>query len=145
MIKSIDHINIVVENLKEVTNFFTEVLGFSATEPFPLQGDWIDNVVKLEGVEAEFVILELTGESTKIELLKYHQPASNEKNPRLANGLGFRHIAFNVSEIEDLYSKLSQKEVEIFSEIFIYNNKKKLFYIYGPENIILEFAEYGEF
>ncbi|MCC6933195.1 MAG: hypothetical protein IT292_08075 [Deltaproteobacteria bacterium] len=51
MLKIIDHINIVVSDLAKAQSFF-ELLGFSVEDGAELQGVWITQIVRLQGVHA---------------------------------------------------------------------------------------------
>lgn len=144
MLHSIDHVNLVVTDLNRAIEFFT-LLGFEVLHQGDLEGEWISRIVGLEAVQAHYVSLGLPQSQTKLELIHYHRPAVR-KDPdiRQANGQGFRHIAFRVSDLDAVYAKLEAAGVEFLSEIQIYEVKqKKLVYFYGPEGILLELAEYG--
>ena len=143
MLKKIDHINIVVKDLPTCKNFFLE-LGFQLIHEGKLSGDWVDSVTGLEKVNAQYCALGLENSETAIELICYDSPktlATQKKN--LPNQLGFRHVAFAVSDIESIVKELKQKGFTFFSDIQHYEpSNKKLCYFYGPEGIILELAEY---
>ena len=143
MIKKIDHINIVVTNLEESTKFFVELLDFKVeTEGF-LQGEWIDKVVGLDNVKAKYNKLVIPNTETRIELIQYHNPVG-EKDPNTgkSNQIGIRHIAFEVEDIEKVYTNLQNAGIKILSELQLYNQSKKLCYFVGPDDVILELAEY---
>lgn len=144
MIKRIDHINIVVSNLEEARDFFLH-FGFSATEPAELKGEWISSVVRLTDVSARYVVLSHSSSSITIELLHYsHPPSGRDAGLSKANQIGFRHLAFEVEDIEAAVGQLRDKGVKFLSDIQIYEKAgKKLVYFYGPDGILLEFAEYG--
>lgn len=145
MIKKIDHINIVVTNLEEATQFFTDLLGFQVSKKGHLSGKWIDKVVGLDDVDAKYVQLILPGAETNMELIQYYNPKSeSDKNISKSNQIGFRHMALEVKEIEKIYAKLQLASVKILSELQVYNETKKLCYFLGPDNVILELAEYDE-
>jgi len=146
MIKKIDHINIVVSNLEKSTAFFVDLLGFKINNKGHLAGEWIDRVVGLNSVDADYVQLILPEAQTRLELIKYHHPESDRsKNIAKSNQIGFRHMALEVTDIEQVYHNLQQAGVKILSELQTYNGSKKLCYFLGPDNIILELAEYGSF
>src|SRR3954462_13249942 len=58
MLEQIDHVNIVVDNLEAMTRFYRERLGFKVTKQVTISGAWIDQVVGLNGVEADVVYLD---------------------------------------------------------------------------------------
>ncbi len=143
MIKGLDHINIVVNDLEAAQRFF-EMFGFAAVDASELSGPWISAVVRLEGVVARYVRLALPETDLKVELIAYdHPPSEKAGAPGMANAIGFRHLAFTVENIEDEMARLRSRGVEFLSEVFVYEKLgKKLVYFYGPEGILLELAEY---
>jgi len=144
MVECIDHINIVVRDLNKSSEFF-QALGFTVQHEGDLQGEWISMIVGLKEVQARFVSLELLESQTRLELIKYYSPESPEDAEiRLANKMGFRHMALRVSDIEKTVSALRELEVEFLSPIQSYEpTKKRLVYFYGPDGILLELSEYG--
>jgi len=60
-----------------------------------------------------------------------------------ANQIGFRHIAFQVENIEEIVENLKGKGVEFVSSIQSYpKTGKRLVYFLGPDGILLELAQY---
>ncbi len=51
-------------------------------------------------------------------------------------------MAIEVGNIEKVVSDLKKKGTIFFSDIQVYNVTKKLCYFLGPEDIIIELAEY---
>jgi len=145
MIRKIDHINISVTDIEETKRFFTELLGFETEKEGYLEGPWMDATVGLKDVKARYAKLTIPGTETSIELIRYYNP-KGDKDPEMhqANRIGFRHIAFEVKDIDRVYRKLQNAGVRLFSDIQTYNVKKRLCYFYGPDDIILELAEYEE-
>jgi hypothetical protein len=110
-----------------------------------LSGDWLDKTVGLEDVRARFISMKIPGAETVIELLAYDNPIGSA-DPKIgsANQIGFRHIAFRVDDIAKWYEKLQVLKIDCYSEVQEVRNYlgKKILYFKGPENIILELAEY---
>lgn len=144
LLQNIDHINIVVKNLAEVKRFFV-TLGFQVQDQSRLHGEWISKTVGLNDVDAEYVKLTLPGDSTSLELIQFKNPPANEvSNPGKANTHGFRHMAFQVTDIEAAVDHLKAQGIEPLSPIQEYSPaNKKLIYFKGPEDILLELAQYG--
>ena len=148
MLKKIDHINIVVKDLEKAKEFFID-LGFvcDSNKPELLQGDWVEKLTSLKNVKAFYYALtHYPISQISLELLHYESPEDND-DPLIGkpNHVGFRHMAFEVDDIEKFVSKLKTKNVKFFSEIQEYKpTKKKLCYFYGPEGIVLEMAEYSQ-
>ena len=145
MIQQIDHINIVVSDLIGATRFFLD-LGFEKITASRLSGRQMTTVTGLADIEAEYVALSLPGADTHLELIQYFSPPGG-KDPELnkANRLGFRHLAFSVDDIEAVVQMLKAKGVEFVSDIQTWKKTgKKLVYFYGPDNILLELAQYPQ-
>jgi catechol 2,3-dioxygenase-like lactoylglutathione lyase family enzyme len=144
VIKKIDHINISVTDLEKSKKFFVEIIGFKVKHEGVLQGEWIDKVVGLKNINAKYVQLSIAGAETNLELIQYFNPIG-EKDEKInqANQIGFRHLAFEVKEIEKIHQNIKNFGVRI-SEIQVYNVTKKLCYFEGPDEIILELCEYEE-
>ena len=143
--KKIDHINIVVKDLEKAKKFFLE-LGFVLRREAKLKGKWIDKVTGLKNVEAENAVIGLEGCETNIELLKFNNPEClTTWDNDVVNKTGFRHMAFEVENIEKVMNHLKESGVEFFSEVQVYKEtNKKVCYLKGPEEIVLELAEYGK-
>jgi len=141
-LKKIDHINVVVRDLEAAKDFFLE-LGFIVLKEGRLEGEWIDKIVNLANVSADYIALALPNTQTNIELIKYYSP-EGERDSKLClpNQIGLRHIAIEVKGIEKVVSDLKKREIQFFSDMESYNNAKKLCYFLGPEGIIVELAEY---
>ena len=141
-LKKIDHINVVVRDLEAAKDFFLE-LGFIVLKEGRLEGEWIDKIVNLANVSADYIALALPNTQTNIELIKYYSP-EGERDSKLSlpNQIGLRHIAIEVKGIEKVVSDLKKREIQFFSDMESYNNAKQLCYFLGPEGIIVELAEY---
>lgn len=145
MINKIDHINISVQDLESARKFFVEILGFRVKHEGVLQGEWIDKLVGLQNINAKYIQMTLNETETNLELIQYFNPFG-EKDSKLnqANQIGFRHMAFEVKEIEKIHRKIKDSGVSRITDIQVYNITKKLCYFEGPEGIILELCEYAE-
>ena len=144
MLKRIHHVNICVSDLDEARSFFCNLLGFEQMDEARLEGEWIDRVVGLKGVDATYVQLGLPHSEAMLELIQYRAPeGGGDAKIAEANRLGLRHLAFEVSDIEGICEKLKNAGVRFFSDIQNYGHKK-LCYFYGPDDVILELAEFGE-
>lgn len=152
MIESIDHINIVVDDLPRMTAFYRDVLGLRVTKEVSIRGEWIDRTVGLTGVEGDVVYLEAM-QGARIELIKYRSPDGvRPRGVDEPNAKGIRHLAFRVSDIDALAAGLRQAKVKFTSDIqqvpdsqvtYAGGVRKRLVYFHDPEGNILELCEYG--
>lgn len=151
MIESIDHVNLVVRDLKRMTAFYRDVIGLRVTKEVSISGEWIDEVVGLKGAEGDVVYLELPS-GPRIELIDYKSPVGVEQGvENQPNVFGLRHMAFRVSSIEAVAEKLSvagiafQSEVKTVPDVQVQyagGVRKRLVYFRDPEGNLLELCEY---
>jgi catechol 2,3-dioxygenase-like lactoylglutathione lyase family enzyme len=136
-----DHVGVVVDDLDAVAAFFL-ALGFEREGGGLVEGEWVDKIVGLDGVRAELVFVRTPDGSGKLELVKYHAPADNEgAHPLPANRLGFRHIAFEVNNLDTIVNGLRDKGFETVGEVRDFEDNYRLCYVRGPEGLIVELAE----
>jgi catechol 2,3-dioxygenase-like lactoylglutathione lyase family enzyme len=93
-IQRMDHVGIVVDDLRAATAFFVE-LGLEVEGEASVQGGWVDRVVGLEGVRAEFAMME-TPDGRPDEGPRPVGPGGDRHAP--ANAQGFRHVTFAVDD-----------------------------------------------
>jgi len=152
LIKAIDHINIVVSDLERSVRFYTELLGFKEIRRAYLEGEWIESVVGLKGVNADVVYIIAPGGESRIELLCYRSPAGTTiPENSVANTTGLRHIALRVENLVELADKLKRAGVKMVGtpvtvpQTVVQHEAgdKTLLYFYDPDGVILELAEYN--
>jgi catechol 2,3-dioxygenase-like lactoylglutathione lyase family enzyme len=140
-IQRMDHVGIVVEDLEDAVAFFVD-LGLELQGETPVEGEWVDRVVGLEGVRAQIVMLQTPDGHGRIELAKFHAPASGGGHQRApANALGIRHVTFGVDDIDAVLARLRARGAELVGELERYQDIYRLCYVRGPEGIIVELAE----
>jgi methylmalonyl-CoA/ethylmalonyl-CoA epimerase len=103
MIKKIEHIGIAVESIEKSLPIYEQLLGVSCYKT---------EIVNSEFVKTAFLMV---GES-KIELLEASDPNSTIAKFLSTKGQGFHHIAFEVDDIEQEISRLSQLGFELIHQ-----------------------------
>src|SRR5688572_6433902 len=151
MLESIDHVNIVVDDLPRMLDFYTRVLGLRQTTRVTISGEWIDRTVALRGAKADCVYLELP-HGPRAELPKYLiAPAPRPGELGTSNTPGLRHMAFRVDDINAAVARLREADVRFFSGIqdvptsqvtYAGGVRKRLVYFHDPEGNVLELCEY---
>jgi catechol 2,3-dioxygenase-like lactoylglutathione lyase family enzyme len=140
-IRRMDHVGIVVDDLADAVAFFVE-LGLELQGEAPVEGDWVDRVVGLEGVRAQIAILQTPDGHGRLELTKFHTPSTDGGYQRAtANASGIRHVAFAVDDIDAVLARLRARGAELVGELGRYQDSYRLCYVRGPEGIIVELAE----
>ena len=147
----IDHINIVVENIAITKNFYTNILGFEKTLELDLDAKWMSELTGFESPKAKCVFLETATKNCRIELLEYITPKTkiSKHDQYQLNSQGIRHIALEVENIDEIYSKAIQKGIEFISKpiqvpLEVVSNGKTLCYLKAPDGVILELAQYSK-
>src|SRR5215217_3410278 len=147
--QGIDHVNLVVSDIEVMTAFYESVLGLKVTKRATISGEWIDRVVGLSGVKADVVYLDLAA-GPRIELIRYHSPASPARQVHAPNAHGFRHIAFRVEGIDEIVRRLTSGGVKFFSDVqdvpdsqvtYAAGVRKRLVYFRDPEGNVLELCQ----
>jgi len=140
-IQRMEHVGIVVDDLAAATGFFVE-LGLELRGQGPVEGRWVDRVVGLDGVRAEIALLQTPDGHGRLELTKFHTPATEGGNRHApANTPGIRHVAFAVEDIDAVVAGLRARGTELVGELERYEDSYRLCYVRGPEGIIVELAE----
>jgi len=140
-IQRMDHVGIVVDDLADAVAFFVE-LGLELQGEAPVEGDWVDRVVGLEGVRAQIAMLRTPDGHGRIELTQFHTPSTDGGYQRApANASGIRHVAFAVEDIDAVLARLRARGAELVGELGRYQDSYRLCYVRGPEGIIVELAQ----
>ena len=142
MLKRMDNVLIVVDDLEAATAFFAE-LGMELEGKALVEGDSVDRVVGLDGVRADIVMMRTPDGHGRVELSKFHTPAAISSEPQNApsNTLGIRRIMFTVEDIEDVIARLRTHGAELVGELAQYEDSYRLCFVRGPEGIVIGLAE----
>lgn len=110
MIKRIDHIGIVVENLSSALEFFQESLGLQLTE------------TAAEPEQHVTVAFMPIGES-EVELLEPDETDSGVARYLEKRGEGIHHICFEVTDIDAALARLKEAGVELINQEPVTNSR----------------------
>lgn len=144
MIARIDHLNIVVSDLARSIAFF-RLLGFSEGLGAELDAAFLEALTGISGARGRFVTLTHPGSNVTLELLKFNEDAGTDPLLGHAGRIGLRHLAFAVTDIDATVAALRAAGVAFLSPVQTWQKTgKRLVYLYGPDGILLELAEYPE-
>jgi catechol 2,3-dioxygenase-like lactoylglutathione lyase family enzyme len=140
-IQRMDHVGIVVDDLAAAKAFFLE-LGLEVQGEGQAEGDWVDRVVGLDGIQVEFAMMETPDGHSRLELIKFHAPSGPGGDGHApANTPGIRHLTFAVDDIDAVVARLQARGAELVGDVENYQDIYRLCYVRGPEGIIIELAE----
>lgn len=104
-VKSIRHAGIVVTDIEQSIDFYTNILGFKVQKDLNECGKYIDIFLGLDGVKVRTVKMSLN-DSGMVELLHYQTHAENIDDTRRINSIGCSHLALTVNNLDSLYKKI---------------------------------------
>lgn len=140
-IQRLENIGIVVEDLDEVTRFFV-ALGLTLLAEDTVEGEWVDQVVGLEGVRTRITMLQTPDGQGQLELMQFLSPAARPGEPGAPpNTLGIRRLAFSVDDIDADVAALRSRGYELRGQVAQYEDAYRLCYVTGPEGIIVMLAQ----
>ena len=143
MVKNFDHVTVVVRDLENAKRFFS-LFGFKEEKSAVISGDKFGAYMAVHDIEADHVTLALADAHPRqeVQLLKYRHP-DPIVDPEITNltKTGFNHVCFAVEDIESEVERLVANGVKTRNQIMEFNNRK-LIYLYGPEGITVELAQW---
>ena len=141
MLKRMDNIGIVVDDLDATIAFFTE-LGLELEGKTTVEGPWVDHCIGLHGARCDIAMLRTPDGHSRLELSKFQTPPATTKEPNApVNTLGIRRIMFAVQDIEAVLARLRPHGAELVDQVVQYEDSYRLCYVRGPEGILIGLAE----
>lgn len=138
-LKRMDNVAIVVDDLPAATAFFAE-LGLELEGEATLSDSLVDRLMSLDDVHTDIAMMRTPDGTGRIELTKYHTPAS-PAGGQPVHALGAHRVMFAVTDIEDVIARLKRHGAELLGEVVQYENSYRLAYLTGPAGIVLALAE----
>jgi catechol 2,3-dioxygenase-like lactoylglutathione lyase family enzyme len=137
-----DNVLIVVDDLEAMISFFVD-LGMELEGGMPIEGEWVDRVIGINGSRAEIATLRTPDGHARIELDKFYRPEAIAPEPKHApiNTLGIRRIMFAVDDIDEVVAHMQDHGAELVDEIVQYEDTYRLCYLRGPEGMIVGIAQ----
>ena len=140
MLKRMDNVLVVVDDLEAMKSFFIE-LGLELEGQTTVEGPSVGSLIGLKDVRATLAMMR-TPDGQGIELDKFHTPDAVRFGPVDApvNTLGLRRIMFAVDDIDVVVARMQAHGAKLIGQMQ-YEASYRLAYIRGPEGIIVGLAE----
>ncbi len=135
MIKTIDHIGIMTNDLEKSIQFYKDVLGFSIA-------------MKMEMAEAGLSVAFIEKQGSKIELMEHIGKNAPKRSKGVKIALGGssipvnNHISFSVDKIEETVNEFKEKRVVFDQDPIQLEGGIKLAYIKDPDGSLIELVEH---
>lgn len=149
MIGEITHVGLTVSDMEKSLAFYRDILGLRFCGELMMEGDETDALFGRKGCRAR--VAYLNGSDTlgapTVELIQFLSPTAAADTASLFK-TSVSEICFRTGDIENLYRRLRQNNVECLSppQPFDFTafgfGKSKVFYFKDPDGIILEAMEY---
>lgn len=149
VVRTVNHLNIVVADMERSLAFYVDLLGMRPTFEVTLHGDWIDTVAGLPNVTARCVFVQPKNGGCRFELLQYVAPPGVDPPANgFANTSGLRHFALEVDDLTAWHTRLSAAGVSFISPpvmvpfMLMDGIRKWLCYCHDPDGVIVELCEF---
>jgi catechol 2,3-dioxygenase-like lactoylglutathione lyase family enzyme len=141
MVKSFDHVTVVVRDVDAAERFFG-LLGFREMRSVVISGKAMEDYMGVAGIEADHVTLAIEDPHAEVQLLHYRHPdAIVDANISKLNKLGFNHICFSVDDLDAEVARLTAAGVKLRNRVMDFHDRKLVF-LRGPEDITVELAQW---
>ena len=140
-VKRMDHVGVVVEDLAAAIAFFVE-MGLELEGEATVEGEWVDQLVGLEGVRADLAFVRTPDGLGRVELSTFHAPVATSAAPRApVNVPGIPRLTFAVDAVADVLDRLRGHGAELVGEVAQYEDIYRYCYVRGPAGIIIGLVE----
>jgi len=140
-LKRMDNVGIVVENLGEAIDFFSE-LGLELEGRAMIEGEWAGRVTGLGDQNVEIAMMRTPDGHSRLELSRFLAPSvvADHRNAPV-NALGYLRVMFAVDDIDETLERLRTRGAQLVGEVVRYKDAYRLCYIRGPEGLLIGLAQ----
>ena len=121
---------------------FFEEIGLKLEGRAMVEGEWAGRVTGLGNQSVEIAMMVTPDGHSRLELSRFLAPATiSDHRTAPVNSLGYLRVMFNVTNIDELVSRLTAKGAELVGEMVNYEDMYRLCYIRGAEGILIALAQ----
>ncbi|MFC4174139.1 VOC family protein [Microvirga sp. GCM10011540] len=141
VLKRMDNVGIVVEELGGAIDFFRE-LGLELEGRAVIEGEWAGRVTGLGNQHVEIAMMRTPDGHSRLELSRFLTPpvVADHRNAPV-NSLGYLRVMFTVDDIDETLERLRARGAQLVGEVVKYNDAYQLCYIRGPEGLLIGLAQ----
>lgn len=106
------HVGLVVSNMQQALEFYRDLLGLKIQGTTDEKGNFINQLLAMENIELKTIKLSADDNATRIELLEFSNPQSNQNKKLGLSNSGFTHVAFTVDNLDEMYLRLRKSGIQ---------------------------------
>jgi len=140
-VKRMDNVGIVVDDLEETVDFFTE-LGLELEGRATIEGEWAGRVTGLGDQHVEVAMMCTPDGHSRLELSRFVRPpvvADHRSAP--INALGYLRVMFAVDDLDGTLERLCRRGAQLVGEVVDYKDVYRLCYVRGPGGLLVGLAQ----
>ncbi|MCP4482741.1 MAG: VOC family protein [bacterium] len=147
--KRLRHMAIVVDDIENIIDFYTKILGFKLRDRYKVESEDIRKGMGLPEAKAKGAHLIIPNSDVELELFEFGNNISKKPEEYLASHLGYRHMSILVENLKEIYDELQRKGVSFISAPVLVRDPAcfkgfKFIYMKDPEGNIIELTELPE-
>ncbi|MCP3660166.1 MAG: VOC family protein [Bacteroidetes bacterium] len=147
--KRLRHIALVVKDIENIIDFYTNILGFKLRDRYIIESEDIRKGIGLQKAKAKGAHLMIPNSDIELELFEFEKNIEKKSEEYIASHPGYRHIAIVVENLKETYEELKSKNVSFISEPISVNEPAcfkgfQFVYMKDPEGNIIEFNQLPE-
>jgi catechol 2,3-dioxygenase-like lactoylglutathione lyase family enzyme len=140
IVKGYRHTGIICKDLQKSLIFYQDFLGLEVIQDFWDDSDYMNKITGIENANTHMIKLK-ADDGTVVELLDYVTHPTELIEQEVYN-VGACHIAFQVYDIAQAYSKLLENGVRFLSEpVLSSEGIAKVCFCFDPNNTRIELVE----
>ena len=140
-LKRMDNMGIVVEDLDETIDFFTE-LGLELEGRATVEGEWAGRITGLGDQHVEIAMMRTPDGHGRLELSRFLRPAVvADHRDAPVNALGYLRVMFAVDDLDATLERLRPRGAALVGDVVDYEGVYRLCYIRGPEGLLIGLAQ----
>lgn len=133
----LNHITILVSDIQKSKKFYKDILNLDCTFEEQIQGEQFSKITGYKNLKLKFAVLKIPNTDVILELAQFMNPEQKINND-------FRHIAFEVDDVDKIFKRVKQNNCQTISPPLTIKDKnpklngKRFFYFNDPDGNLIE-------